>query len=100
MSQEEFKVVPLPEAEASLRVLATKAKDRGLLDQFREEVLSLKQRLREDPLEVGELVQTRGNILIHAAGTKLLGLRFAIDLRAKVVSINRCWPATAGVLAD
>jgi hypothetical protein len=100
MSQEEFNVVYLTEAEASIREFTTKAINRGLLDSFHKEVAQFQQRLQRDPFEVGELIRKRGNILFHAARGKMIGLEFGIDAGVKLVAVVKCWPTPTGGLLD
>jgi hypothetical protein len=100
MSQEGFKVVFLHDSQVAILDMTRRAIDRGLLDQFRTEAASFEQRLRQDPLEVGELLRKHGNILIHSARGKLFSMRFGIDLTAKLVAVRECWPTPKGGLDD
>jgi hypothetical protein len=91
MPTDRYQVSWLPDARESLKELAKKAREVGLLDAIKQALTELNQRLEHDPLEVGELTRGKGRIVHHVASHKLVGIDFGIDTEKKVVAVRRCW---------
>jgi hypothetical protein len=91
MAEDRYSVSWLPDARESLKELALKAREAGLLDALKAALTELNDRLEREPLEVGELTRGKGSIVHHVAAHKLVGIEFGVDTVKKVVAVRRCW---------
>jgi hypothetical protein len=96
MPEAPYHVLWLPDARIVLRKLARKAQELGLLEKFKQTIVELDERLGREPLEVGELIRAKGSIVIHAAGTDMVGVNFGLDTERKIVVVQRCWALRRG----
>jgi hypothetical protein len=48
------------------------------------------ERLRREPLEVGEIYRSRGNVVEHHAAKDFLAIEFAVDTARKLVVVRKC----------
>jgi len=90
MPEGSYHVLWLSDARNTLRELAQKARERGVLESFKLAITELNERLEREPIEVGELYRTRGNIEDHSAAYKVVSIDFGVDKERKVVCVRWC----------
>lgn len=77
-------------ARQTLRTFADSAPSPEMRQEVARTVRSIDQRLRTDPLLVGEVYRVRGPIREHLAVQDLLAVDFAVDTARMLVAIRRC----------
>jgi hypothetical protein len=84
-----FRVTWSLQVRQTLKRLAGQADEttRSALVQI---VRSLDDRLRRNPLAVGEIYRSRGGILEHLAVSDFLAIEFAVDQGRKFVLVRGC----------
>ncbi len=65
-------------------------KQRGGDKELTRLVRTLDERLRRDPLHVGEVYRTRGTIEEHLAVQESLSIDFTVDTQRKFVLVRSC----------
>ena len=78
------------EARQALQTFADSAPSPEIRREVARTVRSIDQRLRNDPVLVGEVYRVRGPIREHLAVQDLLAIDFAVDTARKLVAIRRC----------
>src|SRR5688572_25975401 len=85
-----FRVLWSPQARDTLRSLRRKARGSSVGKTLAQVIRAVDDRLRRDPLSVGEVYRTRGNVAEHLAIHQFLAVDFAVDRQRKVVLVRAC----------
>src|SRR5437868_4932615 len=84
-----YRVVWSRRAMNALRELGRKRRKFGT-GKLAQVVRDLDQKLRREPLEVGEVYRSRGAVAAHLAIYEFLAIDFAIDKQRKLVLVRDC----------
>ncbi len=85
-----YQVVWSHQAIQTLRDFADGSASHEAREELARAVRLLDQRLRTDPLDVGEVYRTRGPVHEHLAVKDLLAIDFAVDTARKFVNVRSC----------
>lgn len=82
----------------ALKEMAARAHEAGGGRELARVVRTLDQRLRREPLAVGEVYRTRGAVAEHLAIHEFLAIDFAVDTERKLVLVRDCRPLSGSGL--
>jgi hypothetical protein len=85
-----WRVAWLPRAIAVLQELRQRAADFGGSSELARVVKALDERLRREPLSLGEVYRTRGPVAEHLAVSGFLAVDFAVDTQRQFVLVRNC----------
>jgi hypothetical protein len=85
-----YRVAWAPRAVTALQELRPRAADFGGSNELARVVKALDDRLRRDPLSLGEVYRSRGAVAEHLAVFEFLAIDFAIDTQRNFVLVRDC----------
>jgi hypothetical protein len=87
-----YRVIYSEDVRAALQRLGTRAKELGLGPRFVAAIKALNQRLRTDPLDLGEPLRDHPNVGLQerAGNHSFLFARYAVDPVRYLVYVLRC----------
>jgi hypothetical protein len=74
----------------ALKELGRRMKESGQAQELGRVVRAIDERLRRDPLSLGEAYHTRGSVESHLAVHEFLALDLAVDAARKFVLVRAC----------
>jgi plasmid stabilization system protein ParE len=89
-----YEVAWLPRALAALEEIRRKLREPAGKRELAEILRSLQERLRHEPLSLGEIYRSRGSVVEHLAVLSIVAIDFAVDTQRRFVLVRKCKEAT------
>lgn len=85
-----YRVVWLRKAIDVLKDMGRKAREAGRGKELAQIIRAFDQRLRREPLNVGEVYRARGAVAEHLAVQEFIAVDFAVDQARRFVLVRKC----------